>query len=52
MKKIITLYYDCVSPYTFWAFACLRRYTAAGGPWADKVDLHLRPFLLGGVLRA
>lgn len=43
----IELFYDVVSPYARAAFTCLRR-------WAPRweAELVLRPFLLGGVMKA
>ncbi len=46
----LQLYYDCLSPFSYLAHSTLRRY--ARGPWAERVDLVLRPVLLGGIMAA
>ena len=43
----IELFYDIVSPYSWFAFETLRRYEQR---WS--VDLILRPFFLNAVMRA
>lgn len=43
----IELFYDVVSPYSRAAFTCLRRWAPLWG-----AELVLRPFLLGGVMKA
>lgn len=44
-KKLVELFYDVVSPYTWCAFETLCRYR---GPW--NMDLKLQPFYLGGIM--
>ena len=44
MRKL-ELFYDIVSPYSYFAFECLERYRAR---W--QIDLVLRPAFLGGVI--
>ena len=44
---LICLYYDCLSPFSFFAFTVLSRYEKAG-----LLRLELRPILLGGVMAA
>jgi len=47
-KKVrIDLYFDVVSPYAWIGFESLTRYRHR---WS--IDLHLRPFFLGGVMKA
>ncbi|XP_071544803.1 glutathione S-transferase kappa 1-like isoform X2 [Panulirus ornatus] len=46
-KKKIELYYDIISPYTWFAFEVLMRYRKH---W--NVDVQLKPMLLGGVAKA
>lgn len=41
----VELYYDVVSPYTYFAFVTLLRYSAH-----HKIELELKPFFLGGVM--
>ena len=43
----ITLYYDCISPFTFFAFTVLQRYEKI---W--NMQIILKPVLLGGVMAA
>eukprot|EP01065_Artemidia_motanka_P039983 TRINITY_DN4944_c0_g1_i1.p2 TRINITY_DN4944_c0_g1~~TRINITY_DN4944_c0_g1_i1.p2 ORF type:complete len:244 (+),score=88.83 TRINITY_DN4944_c0_g1_i1:64-795(+) len=44
-RLTVTLYYDCLSPFSFLAFTVLQRYKQV---W--NMDLQLRPVLLGGVM--
>ncbi|CAD5121201.1 DgyrCDS9734 [Dimorphilus gyrociliatus] len=46
MSKSIKLFYDFASPYSYIGFELAKRLTTA---W--KVDLHLRPMLLGGIFK-
>ena len=43
--KQIELYYDCLSPFSFFAFTTLTRYQSV---W--DVELTLKPVLLGGIM--
>ncbi|KAK3592601.1 hypothetical protein CHS0354_001769 [Potamilus streckersoni] len=45
-KKTVELFYDVVSPYTWFAFEVLTRYKTK---W--NMDLKLKPFFLGGVMK-
>ena len=45
----ITLYYDCLSPFSFFAFSVIDRYVKAG-LW--PASFVLKPILLGGVMAA
>eukprot|EP00756_Hemistasia_phaeocysticola_P046115 Hpha_TRINITY_DN19883_c0_g1::TRINITY_DN19883_c0_g1_i1::g.132113::m.132113/K13299/GSTK1; glutathione S-transferase kappa 1 len=45
MPVNVTLYYDCLSPYSFFAFKTLLRYKRV---W--PMDLVLRPIILGGIM--
>nr|ARR97149.1 gluthathione S-transferase kappa [Haliotis discus discus] len=47
-KKRVELFYDVVSPYSWFAFEVLCRYRASGS-W--NINLQLRPFFLGGVMQ-
>ncbi|XP_046551187.1 glutathione S-transferase kappa 1-like [Haliotis rubra] len=47
-KKRVELFYDVVSPYSWFAFEVLCRYRASG---AWNINLQLRPFFLGGVMQ-
>jgi|EP00945_MAST-04E_sp_MAST-4E-sp1_P001255 2-hydroxychromene-2-carboxylate isomerase len=46
-KKSIYLFYDCLSPFSYFAFKCLRRYEHS---W--NCNLVLKPVLLGGIMAA
>ncbi|CAN8003032.1 unnamed protein product [Ixodes hexagonus] len=45
-KVGVELFYDVISPYSWLAFEALHRYRT---PW--NLDLNLRPFFLGGVMK-
>ena len=45
----VTLYFDCLSPFSFFAFTVIDRYVKAG-VW--PAELVLKPILLGGVMAA
>lgn len=45
-KVAVELFYDVISPYSWLAFEALHRYRT---PW--NLDLKLRPFFLGGVMK-
>jgi len=45
-KRTVHIFYDVVSPYSYFAFEVLCRYK---GRW--NLDLKLRPFFLGGVMK-
>ena len=47
--SVITLYSDCLSPFSYFAFTVIDRYVKAG-LWPAK--LVLKPILLGGVMAA
>merc|ERR1739838_419899 len=46
-RKRVELYYDVLSPYTWFAFEVLMRYKTH---W--KAEIELKPFLLGGIMQA
>ena len=46
-RLVVELYYDVVSPYSYFCFEALTRYRQ---PW--DMDLRLKPFHLGGVMKA
>jgi hypothetical protein len=50
MQKTITLYYDCLSPFSFLAFKVLQRYTAVGGAWSHLANVQLKPVLMAGIM--
>eukprot|EP00941_MAST-03F_sp_MAST-3F-sp1_P002647 g2647.t1 len=43
----VKLYFDCISPFSYFAFTVLKRYKQRWG-----MKLELAPFLLGGVMKA
>lgn len=45
-KKLVELFYDVVSPYSWFAFEVLCRYKNV---W--MIDLHLKPVFLGGIMK-
>ena len=45
----VTLYTDCLSPFSFFAFTTLHRYSTQG-VW--PIELELKPILLGGIMAA
>lgn len=47
LKMIVEVYYDVVSPYSYFAVETLERYKKE---W--KLDIHYHPFFLGGVMQA
>lgn len=50
-KFVVELFYDVVSPYSYFAFEELLRLQA--GEWRDFIEeVVLRPFFLGGVMQA
>ncbi|XP_003738778.1 glutathione S-transferase kappa 1 [Galendromus occidentalis] len=46
-RLVVELYYDVVSPYSYFCFEALTRYRQ---PW--DMDLRLKPFHLGGIMKA
>lgn len=46
-RLVVELYYDVVSPYSYFCFEALSRYRQ---PW--DMDLKLKPFHLGAIMKA
>mmetsp|Transcript_32500 Transcript_32500/g.63514 ORF Transcript_32500/g.63514 Transcript_32500/m.63514 type:complete len:240 (+) Transcript_32500:101-820(+) len=47
--KKITYYFDCISPYTAFAWFVLQRYKAK---WSSRVQIEYKPMFLGAVMHA
>lgn len=48
MSHRVTVFFDCVSPYSWLGVETLLRYRKV---WGDKVSVQLVPFFLGGVMK-